>query len=87
MELFATIAGILRDVTGEDAAWVARIAPESALEGDLGLDSVEVAALDHRLRAEYGDGVDLMTHLGGLDIDALIAMTVGDLVTYVDSSR
>lgn len=81
-ELFAEIAGIIRDVTGEDDEWAARIAPDSALEGDLGLESVELVALGARLR----ERVDLLTFLGGLDIDELIDLTVGDLVAYVEAA-
>jgi len=82
-ELFAEIAGILRDVAGEGARWAARIAPESALEGDLGLESLELVDLGARLRDRFGDRVDLLAFLAGLDIDELIDLTVADLVAYV----
>jgi acyl carrier protein len=82
-ELFAEIAGILRDVTGEDARWAARIAPESTLEGDLGLESRELVDLGERLRDRFGDRVDLLAFVGGLDIDELIDLTVADLVAHV----
>ena len=82
-QLFAAIAGILRDVTGSDADWAARIAPESALEGDLGLESMELAEVGERLSAMYGARVDLAEHVAELDIDQLIDLTVADLVDYV----
>lgn len=82
-ELLTAIAGILRDVTGSDADWAARIAPESALEGDLGLESMELVAVGERLRAAYGERVDLAAFVAGLDIDQLIELTVGDLVGFV----
>ena len=86
-ELFAAIAGILREVTGADDDWAARIAPESALEGDLGLASMELAAVGERLRAVYGARVDLAAHVAELDIDQLIDLTVADLVHYVAVTR
>jgi acyl carrier protein len=82
-ELFAEIAGILRDVTGEGGEWAVRIAPESTLEGDLGLESLELVDVSGRLRDRFGDRVDLLAFVGGLDIDALIDLTVADLVAYV----
>jgi acyl carrier protein len=83
--LFAEIVGILRDVTGENDDWIARIAPNCTLEGDLGLESLEFVDLGDRLRAAFG--VDLAAHLAGLDIDQLIELTVADLVAYVDGAR
>lgn len=86
-ELFAAIAGILREVTGSDDDRAARIAPESALEGDLGLESMELAAVGERLRAVYGERVDLAAYVAELDIDQLIDLTVADLVHYVAVTR
>ena len=84
-ELLSAIADILREVTGSDAEWAARIAPESALEGDLGLESLELVAVSERLRAAYD--VDLAAYVAELDIDQLIELTVADLVDYVVATR
>jgi len=81
--LFADVVNVLIEVTGEDADWAAGITPASQLEGDLRLDSVEMLALADRLRARYGDTVDLPAHWAELDIDALIALTVNDVVAYL----
>ena len=74
---------LLREAAGEDAAWAARIGAHSRIEDDLGLDSVEVAALDQLLRRRYGPRVDLRAYLAGLDLDELLALTVADLVRLV----
>lgn len=83
--LYAEVVAMLAQVTGESAQWLARVGPASRLEGDLFLDSLEVASLGALLRAAYGDPVDLPAYLAGLDIDQIIALTVGDLVAYVAS--
>lgn len=75
-ELFAEIAEILVELTGAPG-----VPPEATLEGDLGLDSVDVAALACRLRDRYG--VDLLAHAATLDIDALVAFTAGDVARLV----
>ena len=77
------LAESLRQVTGENVAWAARIRPESLLEGDLGLDSLELVDLDGILRARHGNGVDLIAMLAELDIEQIIGLTVGDLLTYL----
>jgi acyl carrier protein len=77
------LAEALAVVTGEE--WLLRVAVSDAtrLEGDLFLDSVDLAALAALLRDRYGTSVDLLGYLAGLDIDQLIGLTVGDVAEYV----
>jgi acyl carrier protein len=83
MDTLREIAGLLRAVTGEDERWAAAVAPESRLEDDLRLESVEIAALGEALRERWG--VDLPAYLAGLDLDQLIDLTVGDLARLVSA--
>jgi acyl carrier protein len=76
-ELFAEIAEMAGSVTGTESP----IPPDATLEGDLGLDSLDVADLGARLRDRYG--VDLTAFLATLDIDELVALTIGDLARHV----
>jgi len=82
-QVLTTLIQILRDVTGEGSEWAASITPASRLEGDLGLESVDVATVADRLAATFGEQVDLLGFLAGLDIDQLIGVTVADVTTYV----
>jgi acyl carrier protein len=84
--LLAEVIGLLREATGEDAQWAGRVTPSSRIEGDLRLDSLEVVTLGELLRDAHGDLVDLPAFLAGLDIDQIIALTVGDLVAYLASA-
>ena len=77
------LRALLREATGEDADWAARIGPQSLLEEDLGLESIEVAALGELLCQRYGPAVDLPAYLAGLDLDTLLALTVADLIALV----
>ncbi|MGN9914526.1 hypothetical protein ACTMTJ_44040 [Phytohabitans sp. LJ34] len=81
MDTLREIAGMLRDVTGEDERWAAAVTPESRLEDDLRLESVEVAALGEALHARWG--VDLPAYLADLDLDQLVDLKVGDLARLV----
>ncbi|HEY2574820.1 MAG TPA: hypothetical protein VGI74_00785 [Streptosporangiaceae bacterium] len=80
------LAGMLAKVTGEPASWARQVSAGSRLEGDLLLDSLEVAALAGLLSQAYGDRVDLLGFLAGLGIDQLIELTVGDVAAYVARS-
>lgn len=86
MVVFVDIVAMLRDVTGEDEGWSGRITETTRLEDDLRLESIELVALDERLRARYGDRVDLAGYLAGLDLDEIIALQVGDLVNLAGRS-
>jgi acyl carrier protein len=79
----AEVAELLRRVTGEDARWLAGIVATSRLDGELRLDSIELTALGQALRERYGDRVDLAGFVADLDLDQIIALTVGDVAAYV----
>jgi acyl carrier protein len=76
--LLGELAGMLCEVTGADAAWVSGVTPDSRLDGDLWLDSVELAALGALLHRRYR--IDLPAYLAGLDLDELIELRVKDLM-------
>lgn len=82
-QLLAEMIALLRKVTGEDPLWAEAIDSSTRLEGDLYLDSLEMAALSDLARETYGDQVDLAAFVSGLDIDQIIGLTVGELVAQV----
>jgi acyl carrier protein len=74
------IVELLRQVTGEDREWSAGVAPATRLDGDLFLDSLELAALSALMAKRFGPSVDLAGHVAGLELEQLLSMTVADLV-------
>jgi hypothetical protein len=82
MTPLAEVTALLCEVTGGDTSW----AVDSRLDGDLRLESVEVIALGELMRAAHAR-TDLVGHLAGLDLDDLIAFTVGDLADYLGLHR
>ncbi|MFI0897422.1 methyltransferase domain-containing protein [Streptomyces sp. NPDC020983] len=85
--LVRPVAELLRQVTGEDAAWLEAVTPASRLDGDLLVESQELAAWSAALRARYGERVDLAGHVAELGIDAVIELTVGDVAALVAARR
>jgi hypothetical protein len=83
----AELAGMLLAVTGEPPPWAAAVTAGSRIEGDLGLDSLEVARWAELLTAAYGEPVALLDFLATLDVDQLIGLTVGDVADYVARCR
>lgn len=81
--LLEEIADLLCTVLGEDPAWRAALAPGTRLDGDLFLDSIELAALAAALRERYGAHVDLAAYVADLEIDAVIELTLAQVAAYV----
>jgi tocopherol O-methyltransferase len=82
-DTFAEVVELLRVVLDEDAAWSATVTAATRLDGDLEVESVELTALSEALRARHGAAVDLAAHVAGLDVDQIIAFTVGDVAALI----
>jgi acyl carrier protein len=85
--LSGEIALLLQEVTGEDDGWCAAITPDTRVDSDLFLDSVETAALADRVRRRYGARADLAGWLASLSIDEIIALRVADVAGFVAAHR
>lgn len=77
------VIALITQATSEDQAWASAVTASCRLEGDLWLDSIDLAALAGLLRSAYGDKVDLPAFLTGLEIDEITGLTVGDLAGYI----
>ena len=77
------VAEALAAVTGDESLLSAGINAATRLEGDLRLDSLDLAALSELLRDRHGAAVDLAGYVAALDIDQIIGLTVADVAAYV----
>ncbi|MHA6765409.1 hypothetical protein [Streptacidiphilus sp. PAMC 29251] len=85
--LVREVAELLQDIVGEDEAWLESVGPDARIDGDLLVESHELAEWSLALRRHYGDRIDLVDHVAGLDIDEIIALTVADVAAYVAARR
>jgi acyl carrier protein len=76
------------DGTGLDGADVigAEITMDTTFRDDLDLESIDLVALGGQLGERYGERVNFAEFVAELDLDAVIALTVGSLVDYVVTS-
>jgi acyl carrier protein len=86
-ETLLTVAALVREVIGEDWALETPIALETRFSDDLELESIEFVALAEKLQQKYGKGVDFVGWLSGKELDEIIALTVGELVDFIVTSR
>jgi hypothetical protein len=82
-EVVAQVAALVRDLVGDAGTWRGEIGPHTRLDGDLFLESVELAELADALARTYDEHVDLTGFVARLDIDEIIALTVADVAGYV----
>ena len=79
----AELEGMIADVVGEDYLLDLVITADTTFNGDLELESIEVVLLAERLLQRYGDRVDLLALIGGLSLDEIIGLTVGQVADHV----
>lgn len=76
---------ILADVIGEDYVSMIEIGPETSFQSDLEIESIELVAMGEQLQETYRH-VDFAAWLSTMEVDDIIAMTVGDLVDHITTT-
>lgn len=84
--VLADIAGMLRELLEEYGLDEAEIGRETAFHEDLELESIDLVSLSGSLREHYGDRVNFAEFVADLELEEIIALTVGQLVDYVVAS-
>lgn len=79
----ATIARLLVEVVGEDYLVGIDIGPETSFAEDIELESIDLVALTEQLELTYGDQIDFPGWIAGMELEEIIALTVGDLAEFV----
>jgi acyl carrier protein len=79
------VVRLLTEVVGEDFLLDTEITPGTTFSDDLALESIEFVALSEKLHEYYGDQVDFVAFIGGMDIDEIMSMTVGTLTGYIET--
>jgi len=86
-QILADLARFVREVVGASWADAVEIDLDTSFSDDLELESIEFVALAEKVQAHYGEGVDFVTWLSDLDLDAIIALRVGDVVEFIERCR
>jgi acyl carrier protein len=84
--VLAELDRILTDVIGDDLLLDGPLAMTTSFDADLQLESIEFVALAERLLETYGERVDFVAWMAGMELDEIVALTVGDVVDFVVGS-
>jgi acyl carrier protein len=82
-EILLTIVSFVRAVTGSDTDPGPDLGMDTYCE-DLALDSIETVRVAELLRGRYGDRVDFDSWTDRLELDAILALTIGDVARFID---
>ncbi|MCU1692663.1 MAG: acyl carrier protein [Frankiales bacterium] len=82
-EVLAEVAGMLAAVLDEIGLDDVEVAMDTRFTDDLQLESIDLVALAGALQERWGDRVNFAEFLAGMELDAIIALSVGDLVRHV----
>ncbi|MET9922561.1 acyl carrier protein [Streptomyces sp. NPDC006435] len=77
---------MLRDLLAEEGLDDVEIDRDTTFHDDLELESIDLVTLAGSLREHYGEKVNVALFVADLELDEIIALTVGQLVDYVTQS-
>jgi acyl carrier protein len=81
--ILAELTEILVEVIGTDFLLTSNVNMETSFNKDIALESIQFVLLAEELRTHYGDDVDFVGWLAGMDLDAIVALRVGQLVEFI----
>jgi acyl carrier protein len=79
------VVRMIREVIGEDWVWETPIGPDTSFADDLGFKSIELVVLAEKLHERYGDRVELIVWISQLELDEIMRLQVGQVVSYIES--
>ncbi|TQK50416.1 acyl carrier protein [Streptomyces sp. SLBN-118] len=82
-QILAEITAMLVETVGDEFLLADEVTPDTTFNEDLALESIEFVALAELLHQRYGAAVDLIAFLAEKDMEEILAMTVGDLVSHI----
>jgi acyl carrier protein len=86
-EILHTLETLIAEIAGDEILLTTTITPATSFNADLELESIEFVALAEKLQAHYGASIDLVGWISKKELDQIIALTVGDLIEYIESCR
>jgi acyl carrier protein len=85
--VLATVTELIGEIIGEDYMADIEVTMESMITEDLELESIEFVALAEKLRDHYGESVDFVDWVAGMELEQIILLTVGQLVEFIVTCR
>lgn len=85
-DVFAAIVEMLADMLSEFGIEPDEIAMGTEFHDDLEMESIDLVGLAGLLRERYGTKVNFADFIAGMELEEIMHVTVGQLVTFVVDS-
>lgn len=85
--ILVDLTALLAEVLADEWDASIEVGMETAFADDLELESIEFVALAEKVQGHFGEHVDFVSWLSDLELDAIIGLTVGDVVVFIESTR
>ncbi len=82
-QILAEVRAMVTEIIGAEYALSLDIGMDTSFDADLELESIEFVKLSTMLAERYGDRVNFVDFLATKELDEIIEMTVGEVVTYI----
>ncbi|MEV4236183.1 MULTISPECIES: acyl carrier protein [unclassified Nocardia] len=82
--VFDEVVSMLTEVIGADFLLDVEISPSTTFSEDLAMESIEFVALGGKLEQRYGEQVNFVEFVADMDIDEIMAMDIGRLVSHIE---
>jgi acyl carrier protein len=82
-QILADVRAMVTEIIGTEYALSLDIGMDTSFDADLELESIEFVKLSTMLAERYGDRVNFVAFLAAKELDEIITMTVGEVVTYI----
>ena len=82
-QILTEVRAMLTEIIGAEYALSLDIGMDTSFDADLELESIEFVKLATMLTERYGDRVNFVAFLAAKELDEIIEMTVGEVVTYI----
>lgn len=83
-DTFDVVKALILEVADDEAMLGDPVTRATSFNKDLELESIDFVTLAEKLQEYFGADVNFADWLSDMDIDEIIALTVGDLVDYID---
>ena len=84
--IFEQLKQFLSEMIGEDVVEEMDITGRTIFSKDLELSSIEIVTLAEKVNSYYGKNLDFSSWLYSLKLNALINLSVDDVVNYISES-
>lgn len=84
---YETVKELLTEVIGAEFIEEYSLEPDSTLTGDLEMESIEIVELTEKIKNKFSDAGNMPEWIAKLSLEQLIALTIGDIVEFIDNAH